>query len=236
MKMGQKISAVKTCNRCKKAFKLEQPNQRYCRQCTHKECKQCGETFRIQSKNTNTFCSRKCADVSGARSKPPIDLTCQNCGITFRKKIGYNRKKYCTPECRYEAARTPNPGSRRNHEYRRWKKSVFSRDNHTCQHCGSQSNLQAHHVAAWANHPELRYETSNGLTVCTACHARTHGAKQTGRPATIRRCTECDATITGRGKSSMCRGCSLRHSPKAKKQRSQQARGENGRFIPQSPA
>lgn len=56
-----------------------------------------------------------------------------------------------------------------------WSKAVRSRDNHTCQHCGiSEVKLHAHHVKPWKHHPELRYEVSNGLTLCSPCHQAVH--------------------------------------------------------------
>lgn len=59
-----------------------------------------------------------------------------------------------------------------------WSKSVRVRDRHTCQHCGiSGVKLHAHHVKPWKHHPELRYEVSNGLTLCSPCHQGVHKFK-----------------------------------------------------------
>jgi 5-methylcytosine-specific restriction endonuclease McrA len=55
-----------------------------------------------------------------------------------------------------------------------WRKSVFERDNHTCQECGKRGGyLEAHHVKPFAFFPELRYELSNGQTMCRPCHNKT---------------------------------------------------------------
>lgn len=55
--------------------------------------------------------------------------------------------------------------------YRQWRRAVYERDDYTCQHCGKRGGrLNAHHIKAWATHPELRYEISNGLTLCVDCH------------------------------------------------------------------
>lgn len=62
-----------------------------------------------------------------------------------------------------------------------WRKAVFLRDDFTCQDCGDKrrsghrSRLQAHHIQPFATHPELRYDASNGVTLCYDCHLKRHG-------------------------------------------------------------
>ena len=55
-------------------------------------------------------------------------------------------------------------------EYREWRKLVYTRDNFTCQRCGSRGRLEAHHVKSFAEYPELRFDVDNGITYCRACH------------------------------------------------------------------
>lgn len=68
----------------------------------------------------------------------------------------------------------PDSAFRRTKQYRVWRKSVFERDNFTCQHCGSQDELQAHHIKSFAKFEKLRYKTSNGITLCNKCHKEEH--------------------------------------------------------------
>lgn len=57
--------------------------------------------------------------------------------------------------------------------YARWRKAVLTRDNRTCLECGATGvQLHAHHVQAWATHPELRYVVDNGKTLCASCHGK----------------------------------------------------------------
>ena len=53
--------------------------------------------------------------------------------------------------------------------------SVFKRDNFTCQKCGIVGReLNAHHIKPYAKYKELRYELSNGITLCEDCHKLVH--------------------------------------------------------------
>ncbi len=59
-------------------------------------------------------------------------------------------------------------------EYKLWRKSVFEHDDYTCQVCGEKGGvLNADHIKSWAEYPELRFEVSNGRTLCIGCHRKT---------------------------------------------------------------
>ena len=60
-------------------------------------------------------------------------------------------------------------------EYKAWRRAVFERDDFTCQTCGKRGiKLNAHHKKSYAWYPELRYDISNGITLCEACHKSLH--------------------------------------------------------------
>lgn len=67
-------------------------------------------------------------------------------------------------------------GIRRSNDYKRWRFDVFARDKFTCQKCGDNKggNLNAHHIKHFADYPELRFELSNGITLCEPCHKQEH--------------------------------------------------------------
>jgi 5-methylcytosine-specific restriction endonuclease McrA len=67
-------------------------------------------------------------------------------------------------------------GQRYTLEYKRWRFDVYLRDNFTCQMCGDKrgGNLQAHHIKPFADYPDLRFEVSNGITLCKKCHNQLH--------------------------------------------------------------
>lgn len=59
-------------------------------------------------------------------------------------------------------------------EYIAWRNGVFKRDGYTCQDCGIiGGRLEAHHILSFSNFPELRFELSNGKTLCLPCHKLT---------------------------------------------------------------
>ena len=60
------------------------------------------------------------------------------------------------------------------YKYRQWQKVVFERDNRTCQICGlTKEIMHADHIKRYSEFPELRYELSNGRTLCEECHIKT---------------------------------------------------------------
>lgn len=55
-----------------------------------------------------------------------------------------------------------------------WRISVFERDDYTCIWCKRKGvNLQADHIKPFAYFPELRFEITNGRTLCRECHMKT---------------------------------------------------------------
>lgn len=57
-------------------------------------------------------------------------------------------------------------------------RAVYARDNYTCARCGKKKvgkrSLHAHHVKSWAEHPELRLNLDNLITLCRECHNWVH--------------------------------------------------------------
>lgn len=60
-------------------------------------------------------------------------------------------------------------------EYKDWRQAVFQRDGFRCQICGQVGRkLNAHHIKPFKDYPKLRYEVSNGITLCEKCHREVH--------------------------------------------------------------
>ena len=65
---------------------------------------------------------------------------------------------------------------RKTKEYRHWRNAVLERDGHRCTECSTtDTRLDAHHIKSFTHYPELRFEVSNGKTVCISCHTKIGG-------------------------------------------------------------
>lgn len=162
-------------------------------------CNNCHQEFKRKRNTKNKFCSYKCYWESKRGIYPEHtgtirrDYKCVECGT---KLLGRTKRKFdmCN-SCflKIKKSKTLVGRDMKNHsgelhwnwkggttrnkhnggEYNEWRKSVFERDNYTCQECGiSGVYLNAHHVKSWAEYPSLRFEISNGITLCEECHAQ----------------------------------------------------------------
>lgn len=66
---------------------------------------------------------------------------------------------------------------RKSKEEKIWSLTVRRRDKFTCQQCGvipTRTNpVEAHHIKPFTKYPELRFDLSNGTTLCVSCHQKT---------------------------------------------------------------
>lgn len=54
-----------------------------------------------------------------------------------------------------------------------WRRQVLERDGHKCVQCGSLGPyFHVHHIVPWKKSVKLRFEVSNGKTLCASCHAK----------------------------------------------------------------
>ena len=68
-------------------------------------------------------------------------------------------------------------------EYTRWKNAVLTRDNYTCQMCGSENDVITHHIIPWRvckDDDDLRYDVDNGICLCPKCHFKVHNRNWRG--------------------------------------------------------
>lgn len=56
--------------------------------------------------------------------------------------------------------------------YEDFRKDVLKRDHRKCMMpgCNCKKSLQVHHIKKWSVAYSLRYEVSNGITLCRKCH------------------------------------------------------------------
>ena len=102
---------------------------------------------------------------------------------SFMNKNGYlNYRRECK-DCRNSRRRVTKTYSieRGRALHLNWRKSVLEKDEYKCIKCDSQSKLVVHHIKEWHTHPELRFEISNGETLCSKCHNIHHGNEKKGK-------------------------------------------------------
>jgi len=59
-------------------------------------------------------------------------------------------------------------------QYKSWRRTVFIRDEFTCQQCGKKHiYITAHHIKPQVLYPDLIFDLSNGITLCIDCHKKT---------------------------------------------------------------
>lgn len=150
------------------------------------ECLSCGEPYLRRADSCGSFCSYECMYKSESY-KHRVKET--HVGFTGKSHTGITREKMSKSHAairgerhsRWKGGITPKNMQIRNMaEYRSWREAVFARDDWTCQKClvkGGQ--LNAHHIKAFAKHPELRFQLTNGVTLCKECHFLITFAKQT---------------------------------------------------------
>lgn len=174
---------------------------------TNKVCEQCGKPFEAKRKYIR-FCSNSCSAQWRAKNFPP-SATCFKAGEsswnTGTSNSGMKDKSHSMEtkdkmreshlgelSASWKGGLTGiNNRIRRSQKYSDWRKAVFERDDYRCRHCGDRSEagnrvrLEADHIKPFATYTELRFDISNGRTLCAPCHRRTPtwGAS-TGKQAT----------------------------------------------------
>lgn len=109
---------------------------------------------------------------------------CKDCKIekdlslfdNFMSKGKYLSYRTDCKECRNAKRRKGRSYSdnRDQFKHKQWRRLILERDNNKCQICASDENLVAHHIIEWDDNIELRFDLSNGQTLCRGCHMRHH--------------------------------------------------------------
>jgi len=100
--------------------------------------------------------------------------TCKKMSKNHADFSGFHHPRY-NPYITNEERDNRNINKRIYPKYYEWRKSIFDRDNYTCQKCGKiRTKLQAHHIESYATNKNLRININNGITFCKRCHKEFH--------------------------------------------------------------
>jgi hypothetical protein len=98
---------------------------------------------------------------------------------TGRKRLKKLRKPY---KNKYYSNKSINSSGRNflDPKYKMWRRHIYDRDNHECQWpgCKRKIKLNAHHIRRWADYPTLRFEYTNGITLCEKHHNMIKGNEE----------------------------------------------------------
>ena len=169
------------CYICNKELKRREPNK--------------------MKRNKHHFCSKSCYVIHWANERrgeknprwnPNNGRICEICSKAFRGRPKKNGQpaKYCSKKC-FAISRKEwfkgenNPrwkggiadiGTKIRHsdEYIKWRNACGTRDRIKCRFCGIKKPLIVHHIKTFEKYPKLRFEVSNGITLCRGCHIKLH--------------------------------------------------------------
>jgi HNH endonuclease len=69
-------------------------------------------------------------------------------------------------------------------EWKALMRAVAARDRHTCRRCGDASRgpraIHVHHIKSWTTYLDLRFQLTNVVSLCRACHRWVHSNANTG--------------------------------------------------------
>lgn len=109
-------------------------------------------------------------------------------GKKYTNEINKKKGVHCIGEGNHNwrgGVTSENDKIRKTIQYKEWRKGVFDRDNYTCQGCGRKEDvsgkLNAHHIKQFSKFPNLRFELTNGITLCKPCHEKTDTYLTKGR-------------------------------------------------------
>lgn len=96
---------------------------------------------------------------------------------TNRKKAAHILLKYFTPKDLYdfimqEVEKEAPVTDRSDPRVAKWRKKVLECG--CCEQCGSEDNLEAHHILYWSESPKDRINVKNGVCLCHKCHTKEH--------------------------------------------------------------
>lgn len=146
-------------------------------------CIFCKKEFLDYLSNKKKFCSKRCAangTWSNAEYRKKMSDVHKGKQQTLESRVKRSIQMTGEKHPQWQRGKTKEDKRLRGTMfYKEWRNAVFCRDNYQCQICGIRSGkkqyvyLNADHIKPFAYFPELRFEISNGRTLCLSCHKKT---------------------------------------------------------------
>jgi len=166
-------------------------------------CKHCGKDFEIVNSriegNRGKYCSAQCYHNSQKNNigesntnwrGGKIRRICLMCGNIYYKKQCQADSIVCSAKCGHaykskylvgeksacwKGGITPiNKKIRASDEFVNWRNAVYAKYGYACAKCGDKEKIHAHHIIPFCVDESLRFDISNGITLCKRCHINEH--------------------------------------------------------------
>lgn len=198
------ITKTAICGWCGKEFRTY-PSQKskYCSHHCYTEAKRGKPGYWLGKRHTEEYKKDMAKSLSG-KNNPRYGVKLSD---ELRKEIGNSIRKFykengtkILQKPKKNHSSTFKPGSehwawkggiskennrlRQSQKYEIWRRSVFERDDFSCRVCGKCGDVNAHHIENFADFPEARFDTDNGITFCEKCHEEFH--KRYGKRGTTK--------------------------------------------------
>lgn len=157
-----------------------------------KECLQCGgpiefpRMFCPSIYKIYNYCSMNCRTESRKGKKLSIE-TRLKMSLSRQGRETWNKGIPLSPKHRQSVSASlrgekhwnwkggvssENKAARQYFEYKQWRESIFKRDGFKCKISNADCvhEIHAHHILRFSEYPELRYDVSNGITLCKNHH------------------------------------------------------------------
>lgn len=175
---------IKKCSLCQSEFLSNSGSRKHCDSCKEQyKCNQCNIKL---SNNYHKFCSLSCSGKWNQKNNEKVRTLEVNRHFAYIKENIEKRvlKTKGKPNFSIRGDKNPNwkggtYGSERHKlmgriEYINWRKSVFERDNYTCQFCNIRGGkLEADHIIPYSVDKSKALDINNGRTLCKSCHKNT---------------------------------------------------------------
>ena len=137
---------------------------------TERDCAHCGEKMIITCyTQQKKFCSLSCSSKSRPSGRTGKKNSEEQKAM-MRAKRGELHPRWIKDRTQIKDEHKDRGGQ----FHREWSIQVKSRDKWKCKIGNSDclGRLESHHILSWKDYPELRYEVSNGITLCHLHHPR----------------------------------------------------------------